>query len=72
MSSCSNPPLDEPCDGHGAAAALSPGLRHDRSLTESGFYYDFDNPEPFTKADLKAIKQYIKIITKSFRSSVSK
>ena len=23
--------------------------------TESGFYYDFDNPEPFTEADLKAI-----------------
>ncbi len=25
--------------------------------TESGFYYDFDNPEPFTEADLKAIKK---------------
>ena len=25
--------------------------------TESGFYYDFDNPDPFTKADLKAIKK---------------
>ena len=23
--------------------------------TETGFYYDFDNPEPFTEADLKAI-----------------
>ena len=22
-----------------------------------GFYYDFDNPEPFTEADLKAIKK---------------
>ena len=25
--------------------------------TETGFYYDFDNPEPFTEADLKAIKK---------------
>jgi len=25
--------------------------------TESGFYYDFDNPEPFIEADLKAIKK---------------
>ena len=25
--------------------------------TESGFYYDFDHPEPFTEADLKAIKK---------------
>lgn len=25
--------------------------------TETGFYYDFDNPEPFTEADLKAIKR---------------
>ena len=25
--------------------------------TECGFYYDFDNPEPFTEADLKAIKK---------------
>ena len=25
--------------------------------TEAGFYYDFDNPEPFTEADLKAIKK---------------
>ena len=25
--------------------------------TESGFYYDFDNPEPFSEADLKAIKK---------------
>ena len=25
--------------------------------TESGFYYDFDNPEPFTEVDLKAIKK---------------
>ena len=25
--------------------------------TETGFYYDFDNPAPFTEADLKAIKK---------------
>ena len=25
--------------------------------TETGFYYDFDNPDPFTDADLKAIKR---------------
>ncbi|WP_259727248.1 MULTISPECIES: threonine--tRNA ligase [unclassified Synechococcus] len=25
--------------------------------TESGFYYDFDHPEPFTEADLKAIQK---------------
>jgi threonyl-tRNA synthetase len=25
--------------------------------TETGFYYDFDNPEPFSEADLKAIKK---------------
>ncbi len=25
--------------------------------TETGFYYDFDNPDPFTEADLKAIKK---------------
>ena len=31
--------------------------------TESGFYYDFDNPDPFTEADLKAIKkEMIRII----------
>ena len=31
--------------------------------TESGFYYDFDHPEPFTEADLKAIrKEMVKII----------
>ena len=31
--------------------------------TENGFYYDFDNPEPFTEKDLKAIKkEMIKII----------
>jgi threonyl-tRNA synthetase len=30
---------------------------------ENGFYYDFDNPEPFTEKDLKAIKkEMIKII----------
>lgn len=33
--------------------------------TESGFYYDFDNPDPFTEADLKAIKkEMIKLINK--------
>ena len=25
--------------------------------TDNGFYYDFDNPDPFTEADLKAIKK---------------
>ena len=31
--------------------------------TDSGFYYDFDHPEPFTEADLKAIrKEMVKII----------
>ena len=31
--------------------------------TETGFYYDFDNPDPFTETDLKAIKKaMIKII----------
>ena len=30
-----------------------------------GFYYDFDNPDPFTEADLKAIKkEMVKIIKK--------
>ncbi|MEA5511107.1 threonine--tRNA ligase [Crocosphaera sp. UHCC 0190] len=33
--------------------------------TETGFYYDFDVPEPFTEQDLKAIKkEMIKIINK--------
>jgi len=33
--------------------------------TESGFYYDFDSPEPFSEADLKAIKkEMIRIINK--------
>ena len=33
--------------------------------TETGFYYDFDNRDPFTEADLKAIKKgMIKIINK--------
>ena len=33
--------------------------------TETGFYYDFDNPDAFTEADLKAIKKgMIKIINK--------
>ena len=27
--------------------------------TESGFYYDFDNPEPFTEADLKAMQKKV-------------
>ena len=32
---------------------------------EYGFYYDFDNPEPFTEKDLKAIKkEMVKIINK--------
>ncbi len=31
--------------------------------TETGFYYDFDHPEPFTEADLKAIrKEMVRII----------
>jgi threonyl-tRNA synthetase len=33
--------------------------------TENGFYYDFDSPDPFTEADLKAIKkEMIRIINK--------
>ncbi|HEY9877007.1 MAG TPA: threonine--tRNA ligase [Leptolyngbyaceae cyanobacterium] len=33
--------------------------------TETGFYYDFDSPDPFTEKDLKAIKkEMIKIINK--------
>jgi threonyl-tRNA synthetase len=33
--------------------------------TENGFYYDFDNPEPFSKQDLKKIKkEMIKIINR--------
>jgi threonyl-tRNA synthetase len=33
--------------------------------TEAGFYYDFDSPDPFTEADLKAIKkEMIRIINK--------
>ncbi|MCP9929562.1 threonine--tRNA ligase [Cyanobium sp. AMD-g] len=33
--------------------------------TESGFYYDFDHPDPFTEADLKAIqKEMGKIIAR--------
>lgn len=33
--------------------------------TENGFYYDFDQPEPFTEEDLKAIKkEMVKIIKK--------
>ena len=33
--------------------------------TESGFYYDFDSPDPFSEADLKAIKkEMIRIINR--------
>ncbi|MDJ0594081.1 MAG: threonine--tRNA ligase [Pleurocapsa sp. MO_226.B13] len=33
--------------------------------TENGFYYDFDNPDPFTEKDLKKIrKEMIKIINR--------
>jgi len=33
--------------------------------TESGFYYDFDSPDPFSEADLKTIKkEMIRIINK--------
>ena len=33
--------------------------------TENGFYYDFDSPDPFTEADLKAIKkEMVRIINK--------
>lgn len=32
---------------------------------ENGFYYDFDNPDPFTESDLKAIqKEMIKIVNR--------
>ena len=35
--------------------------------TEYGFYYDFDNPEPFSDKDLKTIKkEMIKIIKKDY------
>ncbi|KEF43291.1 MAG: threonyl-tRNA synthetase [Cyanobium sp. CACIAM 14] len=30
--------------------------------TETGFYYDFDNPEPFSEADLKAIEKEMRRI----------
>jgi len=34
--------------------------------TETGFYYDFDHPEPFSEADLRAIKKEMgKIIARS-------
>lgn len=34
--------------------------------TENGFYYDFDNPDPFTEKDLKKIrKEMIKIINRN-------
>lgn len=32
--------------------------------TETGFYYDFDNPEPFSEKDLKAIKKEMDKIVK--------
>lgn len=33
--------------------------------TETGFYYDFDHPEPFTESDLKAIrKEMVRIINR--------
>ncbi len=32
--------------------------------TETGFYYDFDNPEPFSEKDLKAIKKEMDKIIK--------
>ena len=33
--------------------------------TENGFYYDFDSPDPFSEADLKAIKkEMVKIINR--------
>jgi threonyl-tRNA synthetase len=33
--------------------------------TETGFYYDFDHPEPFSEADLKAIKkEMVRIIAR--------
>ncbi|WP_448574146.1 threonine--tRNA ligase [Trichothermofontia sp.] len=32
--------------------------------TETGFYYDFDTPEPFSEADLKAIKKEMERIIK--------
>ena len=41
--------------------------------TESGFYYDFDNPEPFTDADLKAIqKEMGKIMARKLPWSASR
>ena len=35
------------------------------------FYYDFDNPDPFTEADLKAIAEWA-IIVAAFPSSASR
>ncbi|HHP7231301.1 MAG TPA: threonine--tRNA ligase [Xenococcaceae cyanobacterium] len=44
--------------------------------TENGFYYDFDNPEPFTEKDLKKIKkEMIKILNRKLpiiRETVSR
>ncbi len=47
-----------------AVQKLFPGARVTIGpWTETGFYYDFDNPEPFTEADLKAIRrEMVKII----------
>ena len=47
-----------------AVQRLFPGARVTIGpWTETGFYYDFDNPEPFTEADLKAIrKEMVRII----------
>ena len=48
-----------------AVQQLFPKARTIGPWTETGFYYDFDNPDPFTEADLKAIKKgMIKIINK--------
>jgi len=46
-----------------AVKAIYQGASYHR--TENGFYYDFDNPEPFTEKDLKAIqKEMVKIINR--------
>ena len=49
-----------------AVQRLFPGARVTIGpWTETGFYYDFDNPEPFTEADLKAIrKEMVRIIAR--------
>ena len=40
-----------------AVQQLFPNARVTSAPGRIGFYYDFDNPEPFTEADLKAIKK---------------